>query len=229
MRNLLVASTAVAAVVLAAPAAFAADLPMYEPAPAYAAPAPASSPWTGGYVGAQAGYSWGHAHNKSGAPKTHPDGPTVGAYAGYNVQFDNSPVVVGVDTDINYDTADAKRNFAGGTARIKNEQTWSGATRGKIGYAMDRVMVYGAGGVAYAGEKVSARVGPASGSDSKTAVGWTAGGGVEALVSENLTARVDYRYNDYGTEKFKVGGGTVKSDLTENRVTAGVAYKFSGF
>ena len=213
-----IVSLAAAAVVFSAPA-IAADLPAYEPAPAYAAPAPASN-WTGGYVGAQAGYGWRKADNKNGRPNTKPDGAVVGGYAGYDYQFDGSPVVVGVDTDLNYNTG-SDRN-----GRVRNQLKWSGATRGKIGYAMDRVMVYGAGGVAYG--DVKTKIG--ANSDSKTAVGWTAGGGVEALVADNVSVRTEYRYTDYGTDKFKNGGvGTTKSNLTENRVTAGVAYKFGGF
>jgi len=226
LRNIFIMAASAAAVVAAAPAALAADLPAYEPAPAYAAPAPVSN-WSGAYIGAQAGYGWGHATNKQGAPNTKPDGAIVGGYAGYDHQFDGSPVVVGVETDLNYNTAHDSKANAGG--RIRNDLNWSGATRARIGYAMDNVMVYGAGGVAYGEHKVKARVGAASSSDDKTAIGYTVGGGVEAKVADNVTARVDYRYNDYGTDSFKVPGGKVKSDLTENRLTAGVAYKFSSW
>ncbi len=227
LRILLVAAVSAAAVVVAAPAAVAADLPAYEPAPAAVAPAPSN--WTGGYVGAQAGYGWGKSRNGRNSVNTHPDGAVVGAYAGYDYQFENSPVVVGVDTDLNYNTADAAKNYGGGANRVKNELNWSGATRARLGYAFDNVMVYGAGGVAYGGEKVSRRVGPAGGSDTKTALGYTVGGGIEGRVGENVTARVDYRYNDYGQDKYSVGAGKTKSELTENRVTAGVAYKFSAW
>lgn len=209
---------AVSVALLAAPSAFAADLPAYEPAPAYSAPA--ASTWTGGYVGAQGGYGWGRAKNRNGVPNTKPDGALVGAYAGYDYQFDGSPVVVGIDTDLNYNLAHDRRNGA------RNDLNWSGATRGKVGYAMDKVMVYGAGGVAYGEKKLRVN---GAGSDSKTALGYTVGAGVEAQVADNVTTRVEYRYTDYGTDKLKLAGGSSKSDLTENRLTAGVAYKFSGF
>jgi outer membrane immunogenic protein len=227
LRPVILAAVSAAVVSIAAPAALAADLPAYEPGAEYAAPVAPSSTWSGAYVGAQAGYGWGRADNKGGAPKTHPDGAVIGAYAGYNHQFDASPVVVGVETDLNYNNNEASRQFAGG--RVKNELNWSGATRARIGYGMDRVMVYGAAGVAYGEQKVARRVGLVSGSDSKTAVGYTVGAGVEAAVTDNVTVRGEYRYNDYGSDKFRVGGGNVKTDLTENRVMGGVAYKFGGF
>jgi outer membrane immunogenic protein len=209
---------AVSAALVVSSAAVAADLPAYEPAPAYAAPA--ASNWTGGYVGAQAGYGWGHSDTNKGRPNTRPNGAIVGAYAGYDHQLDNSPVVVGIDTDLNYNNAHDRRGST------RNDLNWSGATRGKVGYAMDRVMVYGAGGVAYGEQRLKVS---GAGSDSKTGLGWTAGGGVEAIVAENVTARVDYRYTDYGTARMHLSGTQPKTDLTENRVTAGVAYKFSGF
>lgn len=205
-----------AALAVSASAAFAADLPAYEPAPAAMAPAPSNR--TGGYVGGQAGYSWGRANNNRVA-NTRPDGGLVGAYAGYDYQFDGSPVVVGVDTDLNYN---ANKDSNG---RARNDLNWSGATRGKLGYGGDRVMVYGAAGIAYGEHKVRA----AGGSDDKTAVGYTVGGGVETMLTENVTARAEYRYNDYGSDRFKTGVGSVKSDLTENRVTGGVALKFNGW
>lgn len=216
LRLVAVAAVSAAALAVSAPA-FAADLPAYEPSPAYAAPAPSSN-WSGGYIGGQAGYSWGRSTNRN-APNTKPEGGLVGAYAGYDHQFDGSPVVVGVDTDINYNNS---KDRAG---RVRNDLNWSGATRGRIGYAMDNVMVYGAAGVAYGDQKVRSR----GDSDSKTAVGWTAGGGVEAKITENVVARGEYRYSDYGSDRYSTGARSVKSDLTESRVTGGVALKFSAW
>ncbi len=200
-----------AAIVLMAPAALAADLPAYEPAPEVVAPVP-SFTWTGPYVGVQAGYSWGKAL------RTSPEGFVVGGYAGYNYQFDNSPLVAGIETDFNYADIDDKKRGR------RAESSWNGATRARLGYAFDRFLVYGAAGVAYADRdvRVSGR-----GSDSKTALGWTVGGGVESAVTDNILVRAEYRYSDYGKDNFKLDGGRTKSSYDEHRVMAGVAYKFS--
>lgn len=213
-----------AALLVAAPA-FAADLPAYEPAPAAMTPA---GTWSGVYAGVQAGYGSGHAVNRNGNPNTTPKGAVVGGYVGANHQFDGSPVVVGLETDLNYNDTTDKANLPRG--RVKNDLNWSGATRGRLGYGTDRVLVYGAAGLAYGGHEAARRVGSAGGSSEKTAVGYTVGAGVEAMVADNISARVDYRYNDYGQDKFRVGGGGgMKSNLTENRITGGVAYKFSAW
>ncbi|MFD1701695.1 outer membrane protein [Methylopila henanensis] len=199
---------AAAAVALSATGAFAADLPAYEPAPAIAAPVP-SFTWSGPYIGVQAGYAFGDT-NISGIK---PEGFIVGGYAGYNVQLDNSPVVFGIETDFNYSDVDDKR---GG---VRAQGDWTGATRARVGYAFDRFLAYAAGGVAYADREVRVR---GIGSDSKTAVGWTVGGGVEYAATDNVAVRAEYRYTDFGKDRLL--GRSVDGD--EHRVMGGVAYKF---
>lgn len=218
-----------AVALLPAGAAFAADMPVVEPAAAVAVP---SFSWSGPYVGVQAGYDWRDADNRAGrgGGDTKPDGFAIGGYAGLNYQLGGSPLVAGVEADVNYsDARDGRvsRAFTGApNASIRNEFDWTGAVRGRLGYAFDRVMVYGAGGLAFADHTVKAR-GAASGSDDTVAVGWTIGGGVEAAITDNVTARVEYRYSDYGTDKFSVANTRVKSDVTDSRVMLGLGYKFS--
>jgi outer membrane immunogenic protein len=206
-------------------AASAADLSAYEPAPAASVP---SFSWSGPYVGVQAGYDWYEADNGVGgfSPGTKPDGFAVGGFAGYNHQFDNSPIVLGVEADINYSSAKADRGTrAFGGAGIENDIGWNGAVRGRVGYAFDRFLVYGAGGLAYAEHELKGK--GVGGSDDTIAVGWTIGGGVEAALTDNVSARVEYRYSDFGTDSFSVAGSRVKSDVTDNRVLLGLGYKFS--
>ncbi|MFC3693301.1 outer membrane protein [Chenggangzhangella methanolivorans] len=202
-----VSAAALAVVTLSAVPALAADLPAYEPAPAVAAPVP-SFTWTGPYLGVQAGYIWGD----SNVGRIKPEGFTIGGYLGYNYQMDGSPVVVGIETDFNWSDADDK------AGRVKFDQRWNGATRARVGYAFDRFLVYGAGGVAYADTRV--RVGGAK--DSKTNFGWTVGAGAEYAVTDNVSTRAEYRYTDYGSDKYNFG----KASQDEHRVMVGVAYKF---
>ena len=212
IRNLLLGVASAAALAIAVPAAQAADLPAYEPAPAVAAPVP-SFTWSGPYIGIQTGYGWGRASD------TKHDGWMIGGYLGYNVQLDGSPVVFGVETDLNWSDVDGRRGAVGG-GRTRLNSDWNGATRGRIGYAFDRFLVYGAAGIAYADREVrSPRIG---GKDDKTAVGWTVGGGVEAAVTDNVVARAEYRYTDYGSDRFR----GLKSSATEHRIMGGVAFKF---
>jgi outer membrane immunogenic protein len=214
IRKIVLGAASVAALALSVPAAQAADLPAYEPAPAIAAPVPSFS-WTGPYIGAQAGYGWGRASDMKN------NGWMVGGYLGYNVQLDNSPVVFGIETDLNFADIDGDARRRGFTTKLNS--SWNGATRARVGYAFGRFLVYGAGGIAYADREFK-RFGD---KDSKTAVGWTVGGGVESAVTDNVTVRAEYRYNDYGKDKFDVSGVSYKSGATEHRIMGGVAYKFN--
>lgn len=251
--------------------ASAADLPAYEAAPAIAVP---SFTWTGFYVGANAGYIWGDHDIKTGGKdaatrlnvqnRLRPpsvgidgDGWSVGAQAGYNFQFDNSPLVVGVEADFNYTDIDETTRYnraplapALGNIRstFKQELEYLGTVRGRIGYAFDRVLVYGTGGLAYGKVKTSARfnnnltpagVGGALGfSDSKSdwEVGYTVGGGVEYAVTDNVTVKGEYLYYDLGDTKLNVNrtaaapagqsGYRSKFENDGHLVRAGVNYKF---
>ena len=187
-----------------------------EPAPVVSAPVPSFS-WTGPYVGIQGGYAWQKASNAK------PDGWMVGGYAGVNYQLgEGSGAIIGLETDLNYADIDGKRpNGAGG--RTKVSQNWNGATRARVGFAFDRFLAYGAAGVAY-GERDLKRT--PGGSDSKTAVGYTVGGGVEYAVTDNVALRTEYRYTDYGKDKLNLGRFSTKSSLDEHRVMGGVAVKF---
>ncbi|MDJ0931544.1 outer membrane beta-barrel protein [Breoghania sp.] len=56
--------------------------------------------------------------------------------------------------------------------------------------------------------------------------GWTLGAGVEAALTNHLTARAEYLYADFGNETFDFGGTKVKSDFDEHIGRVGMSYKF---
>jgi outer membrane immunogenic protein len=180
-------------------AANAADLSApYTPPPAQAyTPAPAWS-WTGPYAGLEGGYGWA----------TPGSGFEGGAYLGYNVQT-NQHLVLGIEGDV----MAAGKN---GTNSFSNDvhNDWDATLRGRVGYAWDKFMIYGTGGVAAGGLKSN------SASESATKTGWTAGVGLEAAVTNNVTARVEYRHTDLGT--FPSGEGNYSS----NDLLVGVGFKF---
>lgn len=221
MKRTVVLASALAAGLFAS-TAHAADLPSYESVPSFS--------WTGAYVGVQAGYGWNRAKFKAfGADlKYKPKGFMVGGYAGYNYQFEGSPLVIGVETDFNYADIDDRKDLFGGFVTSKTRTKWAGATRARVGYSFGRTLVYAAGGVAYARREASVGV-PLIGlsaKDRKTSVGWTIGGGVEHAITDNVIARVEYRYTDYGKDKFNLAGLNVRGSNHEHRVMAGLSFKF---
>ena len=199
---------------LAAPA-FAADIGAVEPLPTppLVAAAPAND-WTGFYLGALLGWTWADFGTDAAPGDIDADGIDGGVYAGANWQWGN--FVVGGEADLIIPGVD------GGEGGIGVEQGLNGSLRARAGIALDRFLAYGTGGAALTEAELSS----AAGSDSSTLWGWTVGAGVEALLTPNITSRVEYRYTDYEDDTFTLGGAPVNSDLSTHSLRAGLGYKF---
>ncbi|RWB06593.1 MAG: porin family protein [Mesorhizobium sp.] len=206
---------------LLASSAFAADAMVEEVAPVFS--------WTGGYIGLQAGYARGEGNIRQasgpGFIETDPDGFLGGVYAGYNYQMPNN-IVIGAELDVVYANVDGSGQifaapglpFPGGIGT--EELKWSGAARLRLGYAVDRLLPYVAGGVAFGDIDTSSNT--VSGSFGDTFTGWTIGAGLDYAMTDNLLLRAEYRYTDFGTESLPTGN----VDLKINEVRFGIAYKF---
>jgi outer membrane immunogenic protein len=181
-------------------------------APAAVSPARAASPvftWTGFYVGANAGYSWGTgavnyndpALGGFGLPTSITgsnklNGAIGGGQIGYNWQFDNA-WVAGLEADLQAANEKGSTNFSypylsgneGLTlsGSLSSSIQWFGTVRGRVGWLFNpTTMVYATGGLAYgrvtaAGSFSSSACATCmwSFNDAAINVGWTVGGGVE--------------------------------------------------
>jgi outer membrane immunogenic protein len=207
MKKLLLAACAVIAAV---PHAFAGDLPLqrqsnYVPQQAYNS----LFNWTGFYAGVHGGYAWGSGGG------TNPDGFVGGAQIGYNYQY--SPTgVLGLETDISATSID---DTVGG---VKFGMDYLGTIRARAGYTMDRVLFYVTGGAAYGrGELEIAGL-----SNDQFHWGWTLGGGVEAMVTPNVSARLEYLYVDLTKETYQSVLGPANIGYNANLVRGGINYRF---
>ncbi len=216
----LIAAVAAATVLIASPA-ISADL--YDPV-APVAPevyGPTVFSWAGPYVGAQIGYGWGETRGKIKGSRRDIDtnGVIGGLYGGYNAQLTPN-FVLGGEADISWSDISGDRNIGGRKYEARTD--WQGTIRARAGAAFDRILVYGTGGIAFAGNNMKKQ---ARGNESQTHVGWTLGAGVEGAITENIVARGEYLYAGYGKENYnKINAKGV--DLNTNVVRAGVAYKF---
>lgn len=215
--------------------AFAADLPNVKGPPVFAPPPPVFS-WTGVYIGGQVGYQWGTSDPTFvgpgnvfiGTPPGYNDAGVVGGgHAGFNYQV--SQFVFGIEGDIEGTSYSGSGLAVAGAFYDNSRADIEGSVRGRIGWAWDRVLFYGTGGVAFASISNSAGVVgfPATFSSTTGQVGWTAGGGVEYAIDPNWSVRVEYRYTDFGSYDFPlVAGFALREHETDNRVEAGFSYKF---
>lgn len=173
-----------------------------------ATPAPGGLRWAGVYGGVQLGYGWGD----TGTLDT--NGFLGGVTLGANWQQD--AFVFGAEADIAYSGI--------GDSRLvdRYDLDWIGTIRGRIGYAFDRFMVFGTGGVAWTSAEYALR---AAGSDSAFHVGWTLGLGAEAAVTDRVSVRVDYLHLHFGDEYYSVGPGLM-IEPSANLLRVGLNYRF---
>ena len=233
MKKLAVIAAAVAAFGFIGTAS-AADMPAK--APVYKAPmmAPIYN-WTGLYVGLEGGYSWGRSQLQQGPGATNwfdVKGGFIGGTLGYNWQFQN--FVLGIETD--FAGSDFKSGpqpssstFGCGSGPCETNVTWFGTTRGRLGYAWDRWLVYATGGWAYG--KVHSRIdntAPFFDDGGKTRSGWTAGGGAEWAFMGNWSAKLEYLHVDFGNYDIGTSIPTPTATTRLDLVKLGLNYKFWG-
>ena len=242
----------------ATPAAWAADLPSAPPPQAPARYVPAVAPiynWSGIYIGVNGGYAFGStdwtpggALAGTGTFKT--NGGLVGATLGVN--FQSGPVVFGIEGDGDWakitgrvsnttstiGAAASPCGAAGAAAcTFQTSNDWLATFRGRVGYAFDRVLLYATGGGAAGNVKATFTnpntIPTTTGSTDSTNFGWTVGGGVEAALTENITAKVEYLFVDLQNGNCgAVLCGTptnVPVSFDASVVRAGLNFKFNPF
>lgn len=224
MNRYAIALLAGVAGVSLASAASAADLIISEPAPIVPIVETAGGNWDGVYVGAFAGFGWGTLTDEDdyfgdGAGSEYDgDGWKLGVAAGADFTFSEA-LVAGIVADI------AWSNLSGEDEAIDLEYSsdWSGSIRGRLGFDGGAFLPYVTAGIAFADNTVTDNLTDVE--DSAVHVGWTAGAGVEFAVADNVSLDLQYRYTDYGTQTYDLGGDTDFS-LTSHAVTAGVNFRF---
>lgn len=182
--------------------------------------------WTGFYVGLQGSYITGSSDWSfdAGTSTDHSlNGGIGGIYLGYNYQLPFN-LVLGIASDIgagNISGSDSCPNLA---YDCKSKTSWLGATRFRLGYAIDSFLPYISIGIAYTEIKLSAEeIGTGAEWKAKDSyIGWTPAIGFDFAITNNLLANFEYAYYDFGKEKTKLIYGAM-TDPLENKV------KFHGF
>jgi len=202
--------------------------------------------WSGAYVGLQGGYAWGDNEPDTwwedtddfNSSSIDANGFVGGLHAGYLLQSDS--FVYGVEGDIEF--ADLKddgklRAFGGDDAGdLEQRVDWLGSLRLRAGIAMDRALIYATGGLAVGGAKLETdfnfdNVNLLDESENKTKWGWTIGAGVDYALTDDLSARVEYRYTDLGKVDLDIlddadHPATVETKYEFHAVRAGLSWRF---
>ena len=122
--------------------------------------------------------------------------------------------------------------------RFGVESDWFATLRGRIGYAMDRGLIfnvptlwYVTAGGAWAGLKAENYIpGVVRTTDEQTASGWTVGWGSENAIDERWSFKTETLYVDYGTDTFfRPNAPVFKTDTTEWVTRIGVTYRLNNW
>jgi len=160
-----------------------------------------------------------------------------GGQAGYNWQaghlvYGLEGQVQGTDTSGNY-VATLAQTFPGVTANVSRsltanitlERSWEASVRGRVGYAWDRLLIYGTGGVSFTNLRahtaftavttlgapftlipgIANANGTTLNSDSQTLTGATVGAGFEYLATSHVVVGAEYRFTHYDQQTFNLG------------------------
>ena len=219
MKKLLFAQAAMLAVILAGPAT-AADLPLKSEAPFVP-----RFTWTGCYLGGQIGGGFAKKDITDPVGLVHesflpgsttgittaglsPSGVVIGGQVGCDYQFAPSWVIgiEGAAAGSTMKTSGIVGLPAGNpdTALVEAKTDFLTSVTGRLGYAFDRVLVYGRGGVAMAADRydVSGSFAgtPFAFTGLENRFGWTAGAGVEWMLTQHWSVNLEYDYYGFGTK-----------------------------
>ena len=147
--------------------------------------------WAGFYLGLQGGYGWAKDRWNVPGVSFDSDGMLLGGTAGFNA--DTGSWVFGAEADMSWAdiSGDQSSCSVGGSCETKLE--YLGTIRGRLGYDLgdetQGLLVYATGGMAIGGLNYKASGG---GEDFNTGTGWVLGGGLEATVGDESTAKLEY-------------------------------------
>jgi outer membrane immunogenic protein len=240
--------------VVSAGIASAADLPPRPaPLPAPIARAPVfvepAFTWTGCYIGAHGGYAWGqtkHTNNTNGS-SGHDDlnGGLAGGQLGCNYQ--TGAFVIGLEGDASWASlsgsgprADISSAPLAQPGVVHSKIDALGTIAARLGFAIDRTLLYIKGGGAFAVEKHWATLDLTGETlfttDRYTRWGWMAGAGIEYAFTPNWSVKAEYNYMDLGKKSPEFctaatgANCNAPTSISQNLhvVKAGVNFRFGG-
>ena len=214
--------------------------------------------WSGFYVGGVVGANVEHGHFSLPGDTSdvllsdhaNATGLTGGGLIGFNKQYQN--YVVGIEGDVVAGAADRKVTACTAidgcftpahdsfTTYNRLKQGVSGHLRVRLGYAMDRTLVYVAGGYSVADTRldlVGDCFNPANPptptvytfSRGKTVSGFNIGAGVERAVTDHIAVRAEYVYDDFGGQTYRGDApewNDRRIDLHNSNFRVAASYRF---
>ena len=208
-----------------ATSSLAADLPPAQPYPAPAAVVAPAFTWTGFYVGINGGYSFGQTTNLPGRDQDI-NGPVAGGQIGFNWQA--GQFVFGVEGDFQATWQERSDTvfLLVGTFANKQKLPWFATARARAGIVFSRSLIYVTGGAGWIDFRQSGNLFPTGlpFSEDDILTAGVVGGGVETMITDHWTMKVESLYLDTGFTS--VGAAGVRGRIQNLVTRLGVNYKF---
>ena len=205
------------------------------PPPPLEMPIPLTHNWAGFYAGGFLGGAhalWTddfYRNNNHGHAELPIDGVEGGGWVGYNM-YVSPKWIAGAEFDLGLSNASET------TEVFDNDLTYAsvnhfGSLRGRLGYVMDNVMLYGTAGLAFANLTEDLQKGRNAGEqlvrDNMYHWGYTLGGGAEYAFTDRWVGRLEYLYAKYNQDSFRNADGQLAEFNNQlHQVRVGVSYQF---
>jgi outer membrane immunogenic protein len=175
------------------------------------------------------GYGWSDDVTVAGVDVTGADikGGFGGGTIGFNYQAPGSQFVFGVEADAAWADLSHSETILGlGTGRQQINSF--GSVTGRVGIAVDTLLLYAKGGYAWANNEFSLTALGLTLSDTQFHSGWTVGGGAEWAFAGPWSAKAEYMFARYDSENYFGGIAPpgVGFGMDVHTVKAGINYRF---
>jgi outer membrane immunogenic protein len=182
--------------------------------------------WSGPYIGLHAGYLWGDVDvDEEGVPAVaggNIDGFVGGVLAGFNYQWD--PLVLGIEGDFGFTDVDGHGSTAPPEPDFSYELNWNAHVRARAGFALDRALLFIAGGLAIADLDIDQD--EPTQTKGTTYWGYSIGGGIDYALTDEIIVRAEYLHDEYDEEDYSENGEDYTADLTTDTVRGALIWKF---
>ena len=181
--------------------------------------------WSGGYAGVLGGGLWAQPRTQLGGASTTytASGPMVGLFAGRNFMFGSWMLGFEGSTSLADVTGAGPQPLAPATTFRSYDEA---DLRGRVGYAMGAFMPFLAGGLDLSqSEQVDLNTGSERGA--VPSAGITLGGGVDFMMNERWSTRLEYLYDaGFTNSNTRLDGRSYAQTRNAQSVRVGLAYHF---
>ncbi len=182
--------------------------------------------WAGAYAGVLAGYGNASAQTRAaaGTQKLSADGALGGLYAGRNFTFGR--LVAGWEGSSVLTAWNGEGIVPGTLDRQSYRNYFESDLRARAGYAFGRFLPFVAAGASWGRSEQSDRA-SLSHKGRVSSNAWTVGGGVDYMIAERVSARLEYlHHKTWKDSDLDLNGASMQQSRSADLVRAGLAWHF---